>query len=107
MGKVNEKLLKEHLSDESWQNRIGKRGIAFYFFLENWAKLVNKTVVVKDHVPWQDLPGYPILLRSFLIKMKTEDIRKWPQAMINASVALLNNHKLLNPFVSILYNKTK
>jgi len=75
--------------------------------LEQWAHHVNKTVVIKEHVPWQDLPGYGTLIKAFLIELKTKDVRKYPEALINASKALLKNEKLLNIFVVVVYKKTR
>lgn len=43
--------------------KISKRGVAFLFFLAEWANLVNKTVVQRELLPWYDLPGYQILLK--------------------------------------------
>ena len=99
--------MNEILEDRIWQNRVKKRGVAFFFFLDNWAKHVNKTVVTKEHVPWQDLPGYTILIKAMLVGLKTRDVRAYPEALISASTSLLKNDKLLNIFISILYKKTK
>ena len=95
------------LNDEKWQKRFSKRGIAFYFFLNEWTKHVNKTVVIKDHVPWQDLPGYNVLIKNFLIELKKRDVKQLPEALIDTSVTLLKNEKLLNIFIAIIYNKTR
>lgn len=70
-------------------------------------KYVHKTVVIKDHVPWQDLPGYNVLIRNFLIELKKRDVRALPEALIDTSVTLLRYEKLLCTFVTIVYNKTK
>jgi len=95
------------LEDRDWKNRLGKKGIAFYSFLTEWARHVNKTVVTKDHVPWQDLPGYTTLVKAFLAEMKSKDVRRYPSALLNASYSLLKNEKLLNVFIAIAYNKTR
>ena len=106
-GEANYKLLNDTLEEQDWQNRLSKRGIAFYLFLDDWAKHVNKTVVIKDHVPWQDLPGYNILIKSFLVELKLKDVRRYPEPLLNASCSLLKNEKLLNVFIPIIYNKTR
>lgn len=53
---------------------MAKRGVAFFFFLTEWMQFVSKIVVNKDHVPWQDLPGYLTLLKAFLVEMKTRNV---------------------------------
>jgi len=37
----------EIISQEEWQKRLGKRGIAFFFFLKEWCDLIDVSVVVK------------------------------------------------------------
>ncbi|KAL4500572.1 hypothetical protein ABPG72_002996 [Tetrahymena utriculariae] len=94
------------LNDSKWSYRMSKRGVAFFFFLTEWLQYVNKTVVVKDHVPWQDLPGYLTLLRAFLIELKSRDILQYPEALKLASQSILNNERLLNILITLIYNKT-
>jgi len=62
---------------------------------------------LKEHIPWNDLPGYIQLVRAFLVELKIKDSRRYPDSFLKASYALLKNEKLLNPFVTVLYNKTK
>ena len=95
------------LADKDWIRRISKRGIAFYFFLSEWSKIVTKTIVTKDQLPWQDLSGYNILIKSFLIELKRRNVKHYPEALISVSTSLLKNEKLLSVFITILYNKTK
>jgi len=106
-GEKNYNVLTEILNDPQWQQRMQKRGIAFYFFLTEWAKLVNNTVVIKEHVPWQDLPGYTILVKALLVSLKQREVKAYPEALVNASIAFLKNEKLLNTYIAIVYNKTK
>ena len=40
---------------------------------------------------WHDIPGYNILLKAFLLEMKELDIIDYPDSLIEASMALLNN----------------
>lgn len=86
---------------------MAKRGVAFFFFLDEWGQYVNKTVVVKDHVPWQDLPGYKTLVKALLLELKIREITAYPEALKAASQSILNNRKLLNVYVAIIFYKTK
>ena len=99
--------MKEILNDKSWQNRFSKRGQVFYDFIEEWARYVNRTIVIKDHIPWQDLPGYNAIVKAFLIELKMKDVKRYPESLIRASHSLLVNEKLLNTYITIIYNKTK
>jgi hypothetical protein len=56
-------------------------------------------------VPWRALPGYYVLIRTFLNELKSIPLIQYPDNLIQASVSLLNNHKLLNCFVKVLLNK--
>ena len=87
--------------------RFAKRGKAFFFFFTEWTKYVNKTVVIKDNVPWQDLPGYNVLLKNFLIELKKRDVRALPEALVDTSITLLRFERVLSFFIPIIYNKTK
>ncbi|KRX03788.1 C2 domain [Pseudocohnilembus persalinus] len=95
-GDANEQQLISIINQEEWQKKIGKRGIAFFFFLNEWAKYVSNTVIVNEQLPWYDLPGYKQIIKAFLLEMKSRDLDKYPDALKNASVSLLHNEKLLN-----------
>ncbi len=86
---------------------MSKRTTAFFNFVTEWAIYVHKTLVVRDHIPWQDLPGYSTVIKVFLVEMKQRDVKAYTESFIAASKNLLWNEKLLNIFVVILYNKTK
>ena len=106
-GQKNYEVLKKILEDEELKERVSKKGVAFYLFLTEWANQVERTIVTKEAVPWPDIPGYTTLIKSFLIDLKTKDVRRYPEAMIQASCSLLRNDKLLNTFLPIIYQKTR
>lgn len=56
---------------------------------------------------WQDIPGYKNILKAFLLEMKELDILEYPDALVEASLSLLNNNELLSIFVHIAFKKTK
>jgi hypothetical protein len=58
--------LSEILDKQEWRHRMQKRGIGFFFFITYWIKYVEKIAILSDNVKWQDLPGYPQLLRAIL-----------------------------------------
>jgi len=64
--------------------------------------------MMEEHsIPWQDLPGYRVLLKSFLVELKNREILKYPVTLKQAAANILLNEKLLNVFVTLIYNKTK
>jgi len=49
---------------------MSKKGIVFFFFVRDWANYINQTIIVKDQVPWADLPGYETIVKAFLLELK-------------------------------------
>lgn len=102
---INE--LNAILHIEAWQKRFNERNETFFSFLYEWNYYVYKKMTFKDNIPWQALPGYGVLIKSFLVELKERDILKYPTSLKQAAVGFLINEKLLNIMVSILYHKTK
>lgn len=93
------------LENEKWQQKIAKRGLVFFRFVKQWAKHINKEFV-RANLPWNHIPGYNLVVKSFLLELKEREIYKYNEALIEASTSLLRNPNLLNPFIYILFNKT-
>ncbi|CAD8201359.1 unnamed protein product [Paramecium octaurelia] len=102
-GIQNQSTLNQILDDESWKEHIRHRSINFSFFVEEWAKYVRNILQVKI-LPWQDIPGYRILVKSFMCELKQQE--SVPDAMKMVLKSLLQNQNLLGIVVSLLFNKT-
>lgn len=83
-----------------------KRGIGFFFFIIYWVKYVETIAVISDNVRWNNIPGYTQLLKALLCEMKRRPVIDYPDSLVEASVKMLANEKLLNPYVAIVFNKT-
>ncbi|KAL4506503.1 hypothetical protein ABPG72_000074 [Tetrahymena utriculariae] len=107
-GEKNYEHLQQIISQNQkyWQ-RISKKGSSFFFFLSEWALYVNNTVISKDHIPWNELPGYQILMKSFLLQMAKKETRNLIDSLKIASMNLLLNPNLLKILIFIAYRKTK
>ena len=46
------RVLTEILKSEEIEYKFGKKGLAFFFFLSEWAKYVQKVAVIRNSVPW-------------------------------------------------------
>jgi len=101
---ANEMLMKA-LSTDKWKHRIQKRGVAFFLIVKHWAIRISNTLVSKS-INWKDVPGYRTVLKAILIELKERETHNYPEALIDATCALLANEKLLNIFVTIIFNKT-
>jgi len=67
---------------------------------------VRKSLVVSD-ILWETLPGYDILVENFVEQMKKREMQKYPEILIESSLALLHNGNLLKTLVFTLLEKTK
>ncbi|CAD8109935.1 unnamed protein product [Paramecium primaurelia] len=102
-GIQNQSALNQILDDESWKENIRHRSINFSFFVEEWAIYVRNILQVKI-LPWQDIPGYRILVKAFMCELKQQD--SVPDAMKIALRSLMQNVNLLGIIVSLQFNKT-
>ena len=93
------------LNKESWKSKFEKRGIAFFSFFEKWIEHAHRQTV-SQHFIWSNIPGYKVLLSSFLIEMKEREVIEYPEALISCACKILCNPKMLNIMVRILFSKT-
>lgn len=85
--------------------RISKRGVAYFLIVKQWADYV-KRALVRNSVNWMTVPGYKKIVKSILLEMKERDVAFYPEALKDATCALLANEKLLNVFVMLTFQKT-
>ncbi len=102
----NIEILQKILSTDKWKMRISKRGVAYFLIVKQWAEYVKRSLV-RNNVNWMNVPGYRLILKSILIEMKEREVALYPEALKNATIALISNEKLLNVFVSIVFRKTQ
>ncbi|CDW79777.1 UNKNOWN [Stylonychia lemnae] len=91
--------------NQKWQTRIKKRSVAYFQIIRNWSEFIQKTVQTYS-LFWQDIPGYRYILKSIIIEMKTRPVNEYPDPLIDATLALINNSSLLTVFVQIVFLKT-
>jgi len=99
-----DKELKAALMDPSWKKRVSKRGIAYFRLISEWANHV-KLLFNEKHIPWQEIPGYGVVIRSFMMELKGRKLQEYPLPMIDCSRSLLNNPNLLSLFVRMIFGK--
>lgn len=98
-------LLTEVLNDSVWKKRVAKRGIAYFRLLTEWATHVRRLFLDKN-IPWLEIPGYSILIATFLSELKTRSMFEYTNVLGQCACSLLYNPHLLTLFVRILYQKT-
>lgn len=74
--------------------------------MKQWAIYVKNTLV-SNNVNWKDVPGYTKIIKAIILEMKEREIQFYPEALKEATCALLANEKLVNVFVVIVFSKTQ
>jgi len=83
-----------------------KRGLVYFYFIRNYVKYIFKHSPFQE-IPWEEIPGYNIILKSFLIELKERNVVDYPDALIKASKTLLHCPKLLTIFSTIVLHQVK
>lgn len=99
--------LKIRLENQDWKRRFSKKGIGFFFFINEVCKYVKSIVVLKDNIPWSQVPGYGVLLKNFLVELNKREVGSYPDALIQASESIMFNFRLLSVMTKIILQKTK
>ncbi|CAI2367220.1 unnamed protein product [Moneuplotes crassus] len=103
--KESDKLLQKCVDDSDWHDRIKKRGIGFLLIVAEWSKFVKGSIVPKN-IFWQDVPGYKLIVKAILREMKNKSLLLYPEALIDCTMSLLSNEKVLSVLVKIVFKKT-
>jgi hypothetical protein len=93
------------LNNTKWQEKFYKRGIAYFRFIDRFAQHV-KTQFVRTNIPWHAIPGYRVILHTFLLELKQRPTSAYPEALVKASCSLLSYRNLISAFVKIVFSKT-
>lgn len=99
--------LKIRLENPDWKRRFSKKGVGFFFFISEICKYIKSLVVLKENIPWSQVPGYGILLKNFLVELNKREVGSYPDALIQASESIMFNYRLLSVMVKIVLQKTK
>ena len=93
------------LNGRYWRERMHKRGHCFFLFAEHWVRHTSMAMGMQpgEELVWKEVPGFPTLIKAFLIEMKQRPLHMWPESMISCMCALLKeNRQLLQVIVRIL-----
>lgn len=75
--------------------------------IEDWATNLKAVLGCPDTIKcWSIIPGYNILIGSFLREMEIREVERYPDLMKDANMSLLSNECLLPIFMKILLGKT-
>ena len=62
---------------------------------------------MSNNVNWKDVPGYAKIVKAVLLEMKEREVSFYPEALKEATCALLANEKIVNVLVVIIFKKTQ
>lgn len=99
--------LNANLHSPGWEHKFLKRGTAFLSFMTRWCKHVYSSIMIKENVPWEQLPGYNTLLFNVLVEFKKKEMKEINDTLAETLYQLLHNEKLLSIYLRIIYNKTR
>jgi hypothetical protein len=102
----SERRLCELLRGSGWEERMRRRGGAFFAFVRCWVGYVESTAANLQSLDWRYFPGYSRILHAFLAELHLRPIEQTSEGMRQAASALLANGNLLSPFVVVLMKKT-
>ena len=104
--KKNLEILANILTMHHWENKIEKRGVAFFLIIAKWADYVKTTIVTGKNIEWKSIPGYLTMVRAVFSEMKALPVNEYPESLVEATTSLLVNGKLLYVMVEIIFKKT-
>lgn len=104
--KKNLDILANILTMHNWENKIEKRGVAFFLIISKWADYIKTTIVTNKNIEWKSIPGYTTIVKAVFSEMKSIAVSDYPESLIDATTALLVNGKLLYVMVEIIFKKT-
>lgn len=82
--KKNMDIISKILAEKRWEEKLGKRGVAFFLIAARWAEYA-KTIAVDEKIDWFDIPGYSIVLKAVLTEFKERKISEYPDALVDAT----------------------
>lgn len=103
--KENRMILDKLLQNKRWEEKIGKRGVAFFLIISKWAQYVQ-TTVVNNKFLWKNIPGFPTILRVVMTQLKEIHVGEVKDSLIEATSSLLANNRWMVVFIDILFKRT-
>jgi hypothetical protein len=104
----HKEFLKTVLEKKDWQNKFSKIGLAYFSFVSEWCQYINNlTQKNKMNFFWENIPGYNIIMRAFLLELKYREVKYFADKLKEASQKIIYNPSHLQVLLSIIYRKTK
>ena len=95
------------LDGMEWKQGITKKDPLFFSLLGEWCRSVYFQKVYKYHIPWNEIPGYPVLVNALMFELKNKSVVHYHRNLKEATKFMLLNEKLLSIFVMTVYKNTR
>ena len=99
--------LKNTLAIDYWRSRFANRTDSFFSLIIELCKSSTNSSTADEGSHLTKIPGLPLLIKAFLIELRTKPILTYPKSMIAASQSLLEDPTLISPLCSIIITRTK
>lgn len=106
----NMNSLDELIKDQDWKASFAKRGTGFFYFVVEASFYLKENLgeSLLEKIDFLDIPGYQILISTFIHELRSREVRNYPDALVYALVNTIEvNPKLLAPYFQIISHKTK
>ena len=90
-----------------WQDRLSKRGLAFYSMVSKLEKYVGYKVVKNMDIKWANIPGFDIILDAIAKELQIKEITTYSPQLIEVMALFINDSDIINNFARIIVHKTK
>lgn len=97
----------QKLDEIDWKTAICKKEPLFFSLLAELCRSVYDHKVNKFHIPWNEIPGYAVLVNTLMLELKNRSVVHYHKNIKEASKYMLLNEKLLGAFVMIVYKNTR
>lgn len=103
----SKKILERIVKSKDWKKKLMNRKKFYFNFISYWAKQVKVYNNIKNF-PWEEVPGYSNIIKSFMqILNEWTFYKKCRNEMIESSLVLITNDKLLTQFVRTIFINCK
>jgi hypothetical protein len=105
---INEKLQETDkiLEKPDWQDRLSKRGLAFFSMIIRLEEYVQNKIVVSRNIKWCNIPGFDIIIKAVKHELGNREVSKYPSQLLDLMAIFINDSDVINSFFSIIIKKT-
>jgi hypothetical protein len=90
----------------TWQERISKRGLGFFYVVSHIANYVFKKLGKDTNINWLEMPGFKIIINSIIYELSIKEVHAYPKPLTDILVIFINDYGIMNKFYKIIVGRT-